>query len=428
MRLSDFLILLVCIFSSSKVFPQSVNLDSLIDEAMLNNPQLQAAHFEVGAVQTRIKQAGAWEAPQVGIDFYDTPVESFPVPTRKNMETDYFIQQTVPWPGKLSSKVNAAKYGARMTEQNYLALKKKIIRDLKTSYFELYLIQRKIEINKENQNLMGSLIDIAMKQYEVGKGKQSDVIRAQTQLSFLIEDESTLEKEKIIGESAINALLNRPMGSAFSNIPETVPKKSDWPLHELGSLIENSRSELLAVNFNIQMNESALMGYRKESYPDLMVRGTYKRFAGANDSWGFMVGASIPLAWWSKNKYRGQMAEGRLQIDQSKSEYSYMKNLIQLELQSALANLKSNHHHVELFKNTILPQAEQTLSLTLTEYQSGLTEFLMVIDAYRTLLMAKLEYQMHLTDLLKSQADLEQAVGLSINDINEKITVHRHQE
>jgi outer membrane protein TolC len=76
---------------------------------------------------------------------------------------------------------------------------------------------------------------------------------------------------------------------------------------------------------------------------------------------------------------------------------------------------------VLLYKNTTIPQAEQTLQATLSAYQTGKTEFLMVIDAYRMQLMTKLDYHMAVMNYMASQAQLEQAVGLDIAHIAEKV-------
>jgi outer membrane protein TolC len=92
-----------------------------------------------------------------------------------------------------------------------------------------------------------------------------------------------------------------------------------------------------------------------------------------------------------------------------------MKNMVLYELHSALVKLQASYDALKLFKNTSIPQAEQTLQSTLSYYQTGKTEFLMVIDAYRMLLMAKLDYQMSLMNYLTAKADLERAVGMDLS-------------
>lgn len=75
----------------------------------------------------------------------------------------------------------------------------------------------------------------------------------------------------------------------------------------------------------------------------------------------------------------------------------------------------------EEIKLHLIPQAEATLAATLASYQSGKTSFIMVLDSYRMLLMAKLEYSMNIMNTALSEAQLEQAVGLSMNEIKERL-------
>jgi outer membrane protein TolC len=91
------------------------------------------------------------------------------------------------------------------------------------------------------------------------------------------------------------------------------------------------------------------------------------------------------------------------------------------EVQDALVKVQTNQNLVMLYKNTVIPQAEQTLQSTIASYQTGKTEFLMLIDAYRMVLMSKLDYYMSVMSYMASQAALEQAVGMNINEIADKV-------
>ncbi len=123
-----------------------LKLDDLIAEALQNNPQLRAGRNQTAAARTRVDQVTSWDAPQLGVEFYQTPVQSFPNPVKNGMETDYFIQQMFPFPGKLSAMGRAAEANASMFDQGYKALERKILRELKSAYYELYLGQRRGEM------------------------------------------------------------------------------------------------------------------------------------------------------------------------------------------------------------------------------------------------------------------------------------------
>jgi cobalt-zinc-cadmium efflux system outer membrane protein len=399
-----------------------VNLDDLIVEALQNNPQLRAARSQTAAAKTRVNQVTSWDAPQLGVEFFQTPVQSFPNPLKDQMEMDYFVQQMFPFPGKLSAMGRAAEANSNMFEQGYNALERKILRDLKSAYYELYLIQHKIQINAENQDLMRRFVEISNKQYEVGMGKQPDILRAQTELSTLINDGLNLQKEKRAIEAMINTILSRPANAPLGYVPDIEINIPQWTFEQLRPLALEARPELKAMNFNIDMNKAELSLSKREYFPDLMIRVMYKDMAmTSKDFWSAMVGMSIPLSPWSGGKYTSKVQENELNVKRAEEDLSNMTNMTLFEVQDANVRVQTNQNLVLLYKNTVIPQAEQTLQSTIAAYQTGKTEFLMLIDAYRMVLMSKLDYYMSVMDYMASQAALEQAVGLDIREIAERI-------
>src|ERR1035437_381099 len=399
----------------------SNSLNDLIKEVIQNNPQLKAAKDQTLAENTKVNQVTAWDPPQVGISFFQTPIQSLN-PIKDGMETDYFIQQTFPFTGKLGNMGEAASYNTQMYREQYSALEKKIIKDLKSSYYELYFIEKKIEINKENQELLKQLNDIALKQYEVGTGNQSDILRAQTELSTLINDGINFLKEKRNVETMMNIILSRPADSPFPEIKEIMDTIPDWTYTMLADLAYSNRPELKAMQFNVEMNKSELNASKLEYFPDFMVQLMYKNMANTtSDYWSAMVGVNIPLAFWSKDKFTGKVQENEIKISSAQNQLSSMKNMVSGDVQNALIKIESSKNTMDLYKNSVIPQAEQTLQSTLAAYQTGKTEFLMFIDAYKMVLMSKLDYYMAEMNYMQSQAMLEQAVGLNVNQIKERI-------
>jgi len=399
-----------------------LKLDELVSEALQNNPQLRAAQNQAAAAKTRVDQVTSWEAPQVGVEFYQTPIRSFPDPVKNGMETDYFLQQMVPFPGKLAAMGRSAESNAGMADQSYRALARRIVRDLKSAYYELYLVQRKIQINSENQDLMRRFVEIARKQYEVGMGKQPDILRAQTELSTLINDGVNLQKEKRVVEAMINTTLNRSPDAPLGYVPDLATDLPQWRFDQLQPLALESRPELKAMALNIDMNQAELKLARREYFPDLMARVMYKDMAmTGNDYWSLMLGISIPLSPWSSGRYTSKVQENELGVKRAEDDYTSMRNMVLFEVQDALVKVQTNQNLTLLYKTTVIPQAEQTLQSTIAAYQTGKTEFLMLIDAYRMLLNARLDYHMAVMSYMTSQAQLEQAVGMDIPEIKARV-------
>jgi outer membrane protein TolC len=400
----------------------AVVLDSLVREAVRNNPEIQASRCRSQASWSRVRQAVSWEPPQVGVEFYQTPVASFPNPLKNQMETDYFIEQIFDFPGKLGSMGKAARFGARMAEEDTRTVEHRVIRELKTTYAELYFIQRKIDLNSENQLLFQQLVDIASRQYTVGMGSQIDVLRIRTESSRLITEGYALEREKRSTEGMINVLLNRPLDGFISRIDTLLVDFPGWKLEQMDSLALLYRPGLQAMRFEVAMNKAEVNAAKWDYAPDFMTRLMFKDMAMTpKDYWSFMVGITLPLTSWAYPKTVARVEEMRAVEKKSDASYVQMKNMVLLDVQNAWLSMKTNRDIVELNRKTVLPQAEMALVSAVSGYKTGKVMFVMLIDTYRMTLMARLDYYMAIMNYAASQAQLEQAAGLGIAAISERI-------
>jgi outer membrane protein, heavy metal efflux system len=417
----------VTVFSAGRALSQeakttAVFLDSLVREARRNNPEIQAAGHQSRAAWSRVRLATTLEPPQVGVEFYQAPVASFPNPFKNQMEYDYFVEQMIPFPGKLGAMGSAARNGARMSEEDAKAVERRVISDLKTAYAGLYWVQRKMELNTENRDLMQRLAESASRQYEVGMGSQTDMLRAKTESSKLANEGIALEREKRSTEAMINVLLNRPIAQSFGRIDTLETGLPGWPLERIDSLALAFRPELRAMRFEVAMKKSEIRAAKWEYAPDLTARLMYKDMVMTpKDYWSFMVGASLPLTSWAYPKAVARVEEARASGRKSEASYVQMTNMVLLDVENAWLSLKTNHDLIELNRRSVLPQAEMTLASALAGYQTGKVMFVMLIDVYRMSLMARLDHYMAVMNYAAGRAKLEMAVGLSIAEIEDRL-------
>jgi len=392
-------------------------LDDLITEALSHNPSLQAARQNFAAAGYRVKQSKSIMPPRAGIEFYMTPAKNFPDPVKGSRENDYFIEQELPFWGRISSARDSAQNFAGMTEAQYHLLEREVIMQVKMAWYDLYFIGRKIGINEENEKLLQNFVEIARRQYELGMVNQADYLRGQTELLSLRKEALALEQERVAAESKLNALLGRtkggfaPAGSIYSEAPE-------FTSAELLPLVNDNSPELKMARYNVAMNKAELGMARADYAPDLMLKGMYKDMVDMpEDFWSLMLGVTVPVAPWSLNQFSGKVKESEYNLKRSESEYLSAQNRLAAELSSDLARMKSGKATAALYKNDLVPLADQTLRSTISAYQNGKTEFLMVIDAFRMLQQSRADYEMAVMQYLSAQAELEKITGLSLEQI-----------
>ena len=387
---------------------QSVSLDTLIQRLKENNPEIKSSKYSAKAAMSRVHQVNAWEAPMIGIELDDAPVKQFP----EQKMINYFVSQKIPFPGKKSFESSAAMFGKDMMEQETNSVENELILKLKFTYYDLFLHEKKIELIRENEFVLKQMSDIALRQYEVGIGRQSDILRSQTELSLEKKEEISLVNETVMFRSMINSLTNQPTDNFFTTSNISHPDTAKLNLNKLLEIADNNRPELQAAKYKIRMLEEEFNRSKREYYPDLIVGAKYKKDLDMdNDSWMLEVGLSIPIAPWSSGNVSGKVDESEMNLNRARSDFVQMRNMVANQIQSALSSIEANRQIYEMYITTILPQAEQTLTSTLSAYQTGKAEFFMVNEAHHMLIDANIAKLHAENDWLKSYAQLEQATG-----------------
>lgn len=414
-------------FTDTTVTP----LEDMVAEALKENRSIKAAVHRVEALHSTPSHSWYLNPPEVAVEFFKAPIQSFPNPIKDQMEMDYSLQQSFPFPGKISSRINVEHKHAQMGEAELEGLKRKVILEVKTRYYGLYLLDRRMEFNREDQTLMNRFVDIARRQYEVGMGRHAEILRAQTELTRLKTDSITLVQSRRAMEGMLNALLNRKIDRPVRVAQSLSPAQVDWDLDPVLTVLKEHHPELQVMRSTVEMREAERTLAKKEYLPDFMVRGVYKDMlqtspgihpGDLDDFWSIMVGMNIPLAFWSAPKYKAGVRQSKASLNQAKQEYSNSENMAYARAQEALLKARSNSELARISKSTLLPQAQQALESILAAYQSGRGEFMMLLDAYRMRLMARENSEMAFMQHLVSQAELEEAIGLDLDEIKQKIS------
>ncbi|MEW6060460.1 MAG: TolC family protein [Bacteroidota bacterium] len=409
------LLMLFCsITISVQLFPQqtdSLLLPQLITEVKEANYKLKASRSSVQAARARIDQATMWSAPQVSANFMDIPLTS--VNPLNNMEREYSITQMIPFPGKNSAFEAMAKANAEMYQNILLSDERTIVAEIKKEYAMLYSVQRRLDVNAENQALAKQMIAAVHSKYSAGLASQADVLRLENELLKLQNEQATLEQDLRITEGMINTLRAMPTSTPLPRIPEIRLSSFSFDKEELITQALAHRAELAAMKNDVAMNIAELAMVKLDWYPDIMVGGLYRERVGAMpDGWEAMVGISIPIAPWVSGKIGGKVEETKYKIQRSEAFVSDMETMIRFEVVDAWNKARAHWEQVERYRTSIIPNAQQTLDALLAAYQTNKTDFLSLIDSFRMLQMHKMDYYMKMEEYLRSRYELERAVGV----------------
>jgi len=404
-RIITLLILLVVWVSSASA--EAVSLKALIDEALLNNPEIKASRERWEAAKAAIPQARSWEDPVLSVMFDKIPDSS--INPGASMGREYSLSQGFPYPGKLTLMGKMAEKEAQMAYEEYKGKERDIVREAKSAYYDYFVIHKAIEVNLETKEILHHLSKTAEARYSTGLASQWDVLKAQIELSQLANEIIILNQEKESVRARMNRLLNKPVESDIGEPASTNGRKDAPSLEFLEGLRSQERPELRGMERAIEKEEAGLNLAKKGYYPDFMVRLAQREEDGSAAGWIAEVGVAVPLWFRTKQDYAVNGAVSKLAA--ARQEYQAMKNMVSFEIKDALVKIKSAKSLIELHENTHIPQAEQALRGARVAYETGKVDFFALMESWRTVKDYKLDYYKAVAAFEQGWAELERAVG-----------------
>jgi outer membrane protein TolC len=411
---------LVVFFSSGLLWAQDTGsvlrsrlaLPELIQEVLARNPELVAARKQWEAATNRITPARSLDDPTLSVQLWNIP-QTFNVTQTGN--SIFGLSQNLPFPGKLALKGDVASRSADMTEQAVHAKERELATRLKQAYYDLFLAQKAVQIHHEQVELLRQFVEIANTKFRAGKGNQTDVLKAQVELSLQFQHLPVLAQRRETAEAKLNTLLDREPASPLGMAQEPSHLPLEKPIDDLHRLALNDRPELKAAELDVQRNEQSHALAQRQYYPDFNV--AFQRFQNyqANDGFGAYVAMSVPFAFWTKPKYDAGVQEAAAAVAVARAQRQTLENLTRFQINDLLAKLRATDQVATLYRTTILPQAEQSLEAARVGYRAGKAGFLDLIEAQRAWRGFQLEYFTALVDHQHRMAELEQVVGITLD-------------
>jgi len=390
-------------------------LSDLIQEALDNNPRLEAAIQRVLSAERAIPQAGALPDPKITLGLMNLPMNSFTFDQEPMTGKQIALMQMFPFPGKQALSTDMVEFEATAVRHQKEDLRNQIIQMVKLAYYDLYAVDRAIETVQRNKDLMEQLVRVVEIKYATGSGLQQDVLRSQVELSKLEDDLIMWKQKRLTIAAKLNGILNRPANSPYDTTPQGLDPPTQLDLALSADDVEQQRPLLRAWREKIQKVETAIKLARRDRWPNITVGASYNQRddletgAKMHDFFSASVTLDIPL--YAKRKQNQKIVQRQIEMKATEAEYQNILNEVLSEIESLKAVLERNRKRVELYEGGILLQAQQSLESAQAGYQVGKVDFLTVVDNWMRLLSYELQYHFALADYHKALANYDFATG-----------------
>jgi len=391
----------------SQIYPERY-----LQQALDNNPGLQAQQKAREAAQQQVDISGALPDPTLTAGFFTPPMERF----MGNQWFDVGIMQMFPWFGTLGKQKSAAEKIAESQYHQYRDERNRLFMEMTRLWMEIYRKEQELKIIVRYKEILKHREDIIYTRYEAGQqgsGLTLDIYRLEIQLADLENQEEKLREEKNALLESFNIIAGREKQAAVET-PDTLTHlaptetKTEPGREQFASNPGLNRAEYAAEAAEIRQEISRLM-----TRPMLGVGLQYSYFAPGEAAMGQMDGGhmlmpmvSVSLPIFSRKNQATRQQSGLL-ADAAQFRKDDIINTLQTQwtqLQAKISNLQRDQN----FYNHQLDITQKTWELILNAYASGdegFDELLRIQDQLLNLEWRMLETQIN-QHLARAEMDL----------------------
>jgi outer membrane protein TolC len=454
--LSIFAILGLATISNPQNLKAQDSLTHYLIRSAQNNPALKSSYNQYRASLEMIQQVGSLPDPDITFGVFIKPNEQL----MGNQNADIKYMQMFPWFGTLTSAKNEAAQMAKARFQEFSESRNRLFFDLTSLYYQLYRLEKEKSLSEKNLKFLKTYEQLSLIRFRTsgspssGGGDQStiapaasnntgsakgemgnqsqqgmsnqssssggamapgggampkgkgivDVLRVQMDIHDLENALAYLNDQKAPLVARFNAYLNMPLKSEIF-IPDTlIALPVDTTLKVLTDSIvsNNPMLKMYAAeqeSYKAKIEKSRLMGLPMFGIGvDYMVLSKRADVMGSNNGMDMimpMVNLTLPIY---RKKYTSMRKEAEYMMNASKYKQTDVLNTLQVDLETALLNLRNAERKINLFQGQ-KTLAGQSLNVLTVTYSTAGIDFDEVLRMQQKLL----DYEFKLVEAIVDQ-------------------------
>jgi outer membrane protein len=404
----------------------SLSLNTIIQEVILNHPSVQKAMEEVSVADDRIGFAKSGNLPtaefstsysRLGptIELTIPNMGTFSMMSPNNYSAAINVNQTIYDFGKTAENISVEKEGKELASKSIDAVKQKLSQSVVAGYFSLLYLQEAIKIKNEELNNLNEHLQYIKKKQETGSATQYEILTTQVRISAIESSKTDLETVRKVQICQLNSLMGKPDSNPIVVKKELLlqlPQKSKDAL--ISDAMQN-RDEMKIANEKSKLAEMKYHLVHAQNNPVLnafasggVKNGYFPSLDAPKMNYVIGVGFKMPIYDGKRLKYNLLQTESAIHSNDMETEIT--RRGIVNEVVEAKANLEASQEKVNQFLIQ-LQQAKQAYDLAKIRFNSGALTNIELLDGSTAISESELFLLKSQIDFTVSGYKLKMAIG-----------------
>ncbi|WP_339661734.1 TolC family protein [uncultured Polaribacter sp.] len=375
MNLKSILVLGFCFLS---LFVNAQELQTLLNEALKNNPEIKKFELQYNIASEKVNEVNVLPNTEFSLGYFVSEPETRTGAQRFRVSA----KQMLPWFGSITARENYVSSLADAKYEDIVIAKRKLIASVSQSYYNLYANKAKQEVLVENIKLLETYETLALTSVSIGKASAVDVLRLQMRQNEMHQLKDVLQQQFLSEQTLFNTLLNRAKAIPVQIMDDFMMPSEDFEIN-LKSLALHP--ELLKYDKLYQSVKQSEFLNQKESNPMIGFGVDYITVSerpdmtfndNGKDILMPMVSVSIPIF---NKKYKSQTKQNELQQQEIEAQKQVRSNTLETLLDKAINDrVAARISYATQTKN--LQQAKDAEEILIKSYETGTINFKDVLD------------------------------------------------
>ncbi|MCL4468457.1 MAG: TolC family protein [Deltaproteobacteria bacterium] len=388
-----------------------LTLNEYVAEVLKANPDIKSMQAKVTAYEAKYHYTGVIPDPSLMFKINNMGTQY----TVGQDPMSYFaieLDQQIPFPVKLHLESELAykqfKISRQMLRQKELEIQSQAV----SAFSDYYYNTESLLLLEQYLKVIDTVIGTAQQRYETGIASQQDLLRAMLERSRLEERIELIGFDLKRSTAQMNGLLGRSPDEQVPGPAGLQAVNIGYDRDALYSSAEYTSPEISISKIGVEKSRLELSKSKWSYAPDLdigagwMTRGYYP------PGWTASVGISLPLYFWTKQRYMVKGAGAGL-ITAKQSQDNTEKSIL-AEIDASYKEAQTTYSLIDLYSNKIVPEAALTFSSAISSYTTGRVDFLTTMDALLMLIDYKQMLYQRTAEYYKALAQLSVLSGVDL--------------
>ena len=378
------------------LFMNAQQLETFIDEALANSPEIQKFELQYSIASEKINEVVTMPNTEFGVGYFVSQPETRTGAQRFKVS----VKQMLPWFGNIAARENYVGSLADAKYEDIVIAKRKLMASVSQSYYNLYANMANQAVLIENSSLLETYETLALTSVEVGKASAVDVLRLQMRQNEMEQLNKVLKQQYLAEQTRFNKFLNRDKDIAVNVVNELNIPLEDFEINTKNLVLHSELLKYDKLYYSVEQSEllnqkesSPMIGFGFD-YINVNKRPDMSFSDNGKDIIMPMVSLSIPIF---NNKYKSKTKQNKLQQQEIIAQKQERFNTLETLLDKAINDrISARIRYVTQAEN--LKQAKDAEGILIKSYETGTIDFNDVLDIQEL----QLKFQLNKVESVKT--------------------------